>query len=200
MVRHTLSIPAAVLATGLVAVAVAVAGVAVGKVPGAPVVLAGRELPLTLRSADAEMRLLGAGTLTAAWFDVYSAALYLGTGVRAEDVLKDVPRRLEVYYLHDTPRTKMIETALKTLAANYSPARMSALRERLDRFHAEMRDGRKGDVAAITYIPGRGTEYSLNGKALVTIKGTDFGEAYFSVWIGEKPSSRRMKRYLLGVP
>ena len=49
---------------------------------------------------------------------------------------------------------------------------------RIDRMNRHYRDIKPGDRYALTFIPGRGTELSLNGTALVTIEGDDFAAAY----------------------
>jgi hypothetical protein len=57
-----------------------------------------------------------------------------------------------------------------------------------------------GDRYALTYIPGMGTELSLNGEAKGTIQGADFAAAIFSIWLGTKPIDKGLKRQLLGAP
>jgi hypothetical protein len=161
--------------------------------------LAGRDLPLRKEACDTAFVLHGAGVLRAGLvLKVYAAALYLPEGVDPGKVLDgDVPRRLEIYYLHKTPKERMIETADKTLAQNLTTNELAAVRERVDALHEAYLNGRKGGCASLTYVPGMGTEYAYDGKRIVVLEGADFAAAYFGVWLGEKPSSQGMKRALL---
>jgi hypothetical protein len=130
-------------------------------------------------------------------FRVYGAALYLERPEHAERVLDDVPKRLEIFYLHNTPRDAMIEAAEEALARNVPAERLEKLRPLVDRLHEAYEDRRKGDVAALTYIPGVGTEFAVNGEQRVLIEGAEFAAAYLTVWLGEKPSSRTVRKKLL---
>lgn len=162
------------------------------------VVVAGKPLPRRLVVAGTTLVLHGTAVLKAAlFFDVYAAALYLGEGVPAARALDDVPRRLEIHYLHNTPKTKMIHTAEKTLAHTLKPEELAAVQDRVAALHAAYADGPKGGCATLTYLPGRGTEFALNGKTRAVIDGADFAAAYFKVWLGEHPSSDSVKEQLL---
>jgi len=160
--------------------------------------LAGKILPRQRVVAGTAFQLQGTAVLKAAlFFDVYAAALYLGTNVPAARAMDDVPRRLEIHYLHDTPQSRMVRTAEETLARNLSPEQFAAVRERVARLHAAYADGSRGGSATLTYIPGRGTEFALNDTPRVLIEGADFAAAYFTVWLGDRPSSRSVKDQLL---
>lgn len=184
---------AAALAAGL--------SLAAGAAAGEGVPLAGKHLPWRLDVAGTNLVLHGTAVLRAALlFEVYAAALYLGEGVPAERALDDVPRRLEIHYLHNTPKAEMVRAADEALARNLKPGELAAVRARVAALHAAYEDGRKGGCAALTYVPGRGTEYALDGQVKAVIGGADFAAAYFAVWLGEQPSSRSVKEQLLKGP
>lgn len=184
----------------MLGVAMAIAGLAGTAAPGEPAVLLGPvSRPLRQRALGQEFVLHGAGYLTLGLvFRAYGAALYLADPTDATRVLSaDVPRRLEIVYLHATPRSRMIETAEATLARNLTPAELSGVRSAIDRLHAVYDDRRPGDVAALTYVPGVGTEFAVNGERRVLIEGGAFAEAYFGIWLGRRPSSETVKARLL---
>ena len=108
----------------------------------------------------------------------YVAALYLGSGVAPSDVLGDVPKRLEISYFWNLDA----ETRVK-------------LRPRLDRINAL--NVKPGDRYALTYIPGVGTELSLNEQRKGVIPGADFANAYFRIWLGEQPIDTSFRDRLL---
>lgn len=175
------------LAAALLLAAPATRGsVPVEGVPFAPQVDAG----------EAGLRLHGAALLKWFLFKVYVGGLYLPEGVPAERALEDVPKRIEFSYLVDIAGEDFGPAGEKILARNLAGAEMAPLRERLDRIRAAYRDVAAGDRYALTYVPGRGTELSLNGEPLAVIEGADFARAYFSIWLGENPLDRGFKREL----
>ena len=127
----------------------------------------------------------------------YVAALYLPEGVKAEAVLSDVPKRLELSYLVSIRGPDFDKGAAPVLARNQTPAELSRLQGRLDKLNAAYRDVKPGDRYSLTYLPGRGTELALNGSPLIVIEGADFAAAYFGIWLGRDPIDEKLKRNLL---
>ena len=54
-----------------------------------------------------------------------------------------------------------------------------------------------GDRYALSYVPGQGTELTLNGRRLVLVEGADFARVYFAIWLGERPLDDGMRDRLL---
>jgi hypothetical protein len=127
----------------------------------------------------------------------YVAALYLPEGVKAEDVLSDVPKRLEISYLVSIKGPDFDKGAAPVLERNQTPAELAGLQRRIDRINAAYKDVKPGDRYSLTYLPGRGTELSLNGTPLTVIEGADFAAAYFGIWLGRAPIDEGLKRDLL---
>lgn len=127
----------------------------------------------------------------------YVAALYLPEGVKAENVLSDVPKRLELSYLVSIKGPDFDKGAAPVLQRNQTPAERAKLQRRIDRINAAYKDVTPGDRYSLTYLPGRGTELALNGTPLVVIEGADFAAAYFGIWLGREPIDEKLKRDLL---
>jgi hypothetical protein len=130
-------------------------------------------------------------------FKGYVAALYLGEGVRPEQVLTDVPKRLELEYFWSITGPDFGKAAEKILADNFPAAHITSFRSRLDRLNTLYENVKPGDRYALTYIPGVGTELALNGKPKGIIEGADFAAAYFAIWLGAKPLDVSLKAQLL---
>ena len=128
----------------------------------------------------------------------YVAALYLPDGVKPENILTDVPKRLEISYLVSIKGIDFGKGAEPVLKRNHSPAELGLLRSRIDRINSVYRDVKPGDRYSLTYLPGRGTELALNGAPLTVIEGADFAAAYFGIWLGREPLDEKLKRDLLG--
>jgi len=127
----------------------------------------------------------------------YVAALYLPEGVKAEDALSDLPKRLEISYLVSIKGPDFDKGAAPVLERNQTPAELARLKGRLDRINAAYKDVKPGDRYSLTYLPGRGTELALNGTPLIVIEGADFATAYFGIWLGREPIDEKLKRDLL---
>lgn len=130
-------------------------------------------------------------------FKVYVAALYLPENSAPDDVLADIPKRLEISYLVSIPGPDFGKGAEAVLERNHTRAELARLRARIDQLNAVYRDVKPGDRYALTYVPGRGTELSYNGRPLITIEGADFAAAYFGIWLGKDPIDSDMRRRLI---
>lgn len=159
----------------------------------------GVSFPVALRAQGETLELAGAGLLR--WKYVvkaYVAALYLGGGARPEDVLGDVPKRLEIEYFHGIEAEDFAKVTLDRVRLNVSAAEFERLQPGLRALNALYRDVSPGDRYALTYVPGAGTELSLNGIALGAVPGADVARALFAIWLGEVPVDEPLKQALLG--
>jgi len=130
-------------------------------------------------------------------FKVYVVALYLPENGAPDDVLADIPKRLEISYLVSIPGPDFGKGAEAILERNNSPEVLARLRGRIDQLNAVYRDVKPGDRYALTYVPGQGTELSYNGQPLITIEGADFAAAYFGIWLGKDPIDQEMRSRLI---
>jgi hypothetical protein len=130
-------------------------------------------------------------------FKGYVAALYLEGGVAADDALTDVPKRLELSYFWSIDGEDIRRVGDQILAQNVDAETLAALRPRLDLLNSWYADVKPGDRYSLTYIPGRGTELALNGQAKGVIPGFDFADAYFRIWLGERPIDTSLRDQLL---
>lgn len=143
--------------------------------------------------------LAGAGLLRyRVIFKGYVAGLYLSRGQKADDVFKDIPKRLLIEYFHAIPARGFVEATRQGLANNLSREQLAAIQDRADALYALYRDVKPGDRYAFTYIPGVGSRIALNEKILGTIGGLDFANAFLSIWLGPNPLDLELKRALLG--
>lgn len=160
----------------------------------------GNKFASSYDAGGSELRLHATALLKAkVFFKVYVAGLYLSEKQDASRVLDDVPKRLEIAYLRDIPAKILIDAAENHFAANFKPAELAKLRERLDAINKLYTDVKQGDRYALTYRPGAGCELALNGRPLGTIPGADFAAAYFSIWLGQDCARPDFRDSLLGV-
>lgn len=152
-----------------------------------------------VRAGAVALRLNDVGLLRYRYvIKAYVAALYLGEGAAATNVLGDVPKRLEIEYFYAIKASGFAEATNVGIAANVSSDQIPPMRARIDRLNALYRDVKPGDRYALTYVPGTGTELALNGTPLGTIEGADFAAAVFAIWLGPKAIDESLKTQLLG--
>lgn len=144
------------------------------------------------------LQLRGAALFRWKWvIKVYAAALYVPPGAGRFDPSDDVARRLEFNYLVGIEGRDFGPAADKLMARNFPAESLAPLRERIERLHAAYVDVKPGDRYALSYVPGQGTELTLNGRRLALVEGADFARVYFAIWLGERPLDDGLRDRLL---
>jgi hypothetical protein len=167
--------------------------------PGGAAEIEGVRFADQIRSRDVTLQLRCVGLLRYKLFiKAYVAALYVGDGTTTDDVLADVPKRLELNYFWSINAADFGRAGDEILKRNVNDGTFVTLRPRLDRINAWYRDVKPGDRYSLTYLPGVGTELALNGTTIGVIDGADFATAYFRIWLGDKPIDASLREQLLG--
>jgi len=158
----------------------------------------GVRFPEQLQMGEAQLQLRGAGLLRyRSVFKAYVAALYLDEAAPADDVLGEVPRRLEIEYFWSISADRFAEATIEGISRNVDAEALDGLRSRIATFNELYEDIEPGDRYSLTYLPGRGTELALNGRAMGVVAGADFASALFAIWLGPNPLSEGLRRELL---
>ena len=148
---------------------------------------------------DKIMRLTGTGLLRYWGFKAYTGALYLEEGASVDEVLSDKAKRIELEYFRAIKGKDFGSATDKSIAKNVDAAVYDRLRPRINYHNSLYENVQPGDRYALTYIPGRGTELTLNGEPKGIIEGADFAAAVFSIWLGSKPINDSFKKQILGL-
>lgn len=165
------------------------------------VTVKGVTFPDTATIGGRECRLNGVGVRKKIVISVYLGALYLGTptGDAATAIAADEPKRIVMHFVYSKVGAEAIREAWRDGFADNSAATLPQLNERLERFNgwfdAELL---KGQQVVLTYLPGQGTEVTVQGKVRGVIEGADFMRALWSVWLGKKPADGGLKKGMLG--
>jgi hypothetical protein len=153
-----------------------------------------------------ELVLNGAGLRKRLFFKVYVASLYLSerrTSPAAVLAL-DGPKRVSITLMRSVPAQDLVDALNNGIRENSSPDEQQALNGRIGELTATMlalRQGRKGDVITVDWLPNAGTLVLVNGvRQGKPIPGGDVYCALLKVWLGDRPASAGLKRALLGQP
>lgn len=165
----------------------------------AAVSVEGVVFPTVYESRGQRLELKGAGLFRYMVFvKAYVGALYTEADTRPDQILADRAKRLEVSYFHPIAGEDFGPVTIRAISRNVPADVLARIRPQIDQHNALYRDVKPGDRYALTYIPGWGTELSLNGQPLGVIPGAEFAAAIFSIWLGPQPLSTDFKEALLG--
>ena len=162
----------------------------------------GVELAESVTARDGtRLQLHGAGVRDKFIFDIYVGALYLtSTGQDLETIMgSDQPARIEMHFVYSEVEAEKLEAAWRDgFAGNNDRAVLEDIQPQLDRFVDLFPTAVEGDTFAIEYLPGKGTEVTINGETAGTIEGEAFFNALLGVFLGPKPADGDLKRGMLG--
>jgi hypothetical protein len=147
----------------------------------------------------------GSGTRYRLMFKVYDMALYLPSkaGSAAAAIEMPGPKRLAFIALRDIPGTDLGLAFIKGLQANNGAdavQRHTPSSTRLIEIFSGKSKLAAGDTFAMDYLPGKGTQFYIQGQA----QGAPVGDAEFfgmvlRIWLGPQPVDAALRDALLGI-
>jgi hypothetical protein len=137
---------------------------------------------------------VGQGILSFAFWDVYQATLYAPQG-RWDP---KGPFALSLEYYRDLQGEDIVERTIEEMGKqglkDISP---------LDKWKKEMQtifpNVKAGTVLSAVYIPQEGTLFYEGDKPIGAIKGHDFAQSFFGIWLAETTSEPALRKALLGL-
>jgi hypothetical protein len=165
--------------------------------------VAGVQLADKVQAGNASLQLNGAGIRTKWFFKVYVAALYLpqkqtsGAAIIADEH----PHRMAMHMLRELSSKKLYGAFSEAIEMNRTPAELAAMdaqMKEMKQIFDAVGEVKEGDIVTLDYLPGSGTQVSVNGKAFGTIAGAEFNRALLEIWIGNNPVQDDLKKGLLG--
>lgn len=167
--------------------------------------VAGVKLEDSIKVANKDLQLNGAGVRVKAIFKVYVAGLYLPekkTSV-ADILAMPGPRRVTLVMMRDVSSEDFGQSFITGLNNNADKAEKTKIINQTAQFgemFTSLPGIKKGDILTLDWIPGTGTQCTLNGKKLgEVLPDQAFYNAVLKIWLGEKPADSSLKPLLLGV-
>jgi chalcone isomerase-like protein len=163
--------------------------------------LAGVTLPDEAALGDRKLVLNGLGLREATLLkvDVYVAGLYVASKTTdpAAILAPSAPKKIVMKFVRSVGREKLVEAWTDGFGKN-AKDKSAAVGPGLAKLNAAMVDVKKGDVLALTFIPGEGTRMTVKDQDAGTIPGDDFAIVLFSIWLGPDPPNVGLREGLLG--
>lgn len=142
--------------------------------------------------------LLGKAVKKFLTFRVVSVDLYIATNHTADQLFEDIPKRIEVLYHVNIPKPELDRATLKGIEKNVSAQQLMELMPQIEQMNSYYSDVESGDKIVITYTPGSGSEVRVKGQIKGVVRGKDFADAFFAIWVGKNPVDPKAKMQLLG--
>ena len=164
----------------------------------------GVKLDDTIKVANQELKLNGAGLRTWAIFKVYAAGLYLPEKKKTvpEIMALDGPRRIKLVLLRDVNNEELGQAFMDGLNANSEKAEKARFVNqtmKMGEIFASIPKLNKGDTITNDWVPGSGMHVFVNDKRVgEALSDIAFYNAFLRIWLGEKSVDNSMKQALLG--
>jgi len=159
----------------------------------------GKTFSNLVKVENTSLKLVGTGLLRYFGFKAYVGALYIEEGNNVDALFSDTAKRIEIEYMRSIKGSDFGPATIKSLKKNIDEETYSRLSDRIEYHNSLYEDVQPGDRYALTYVPGKGTELTLNGKPKGVIRGADFAAAIFTIWVGPRPISESFKEQILGL-
>ena len=151
--------------------------------------------------AGADLALKGAGLRKRFFVQVYAIGLYVADR-KADPIVQGGAKRVAIHMLRDVDADSFAKALVDGMRPNHDEATMKGLEPRIAQLNAimaGMKEAKKGMAIALDWVPGAGTQVTIDGKAAgKPIEGEDFYRALLRIWVGEKPVQDDLKKALLG--
>ncbi|NVK39351.1 MAG: chalcone isomerase family protein [Gammaproteobacteria bacterium] len=135
--------------------------------------------------------------------ETYVGALYLeNPSTDAQSILdSEEHKRMVFHVMMKKVGARRIANALQeALVMNVTKEQHKKLGGEIEQMLSYF-DGKmhRGEEAIFDYLPGKGTQITINNEVKGIIPGKDYFRAMLSIWIGENPVGRTFKDDILGL-
>lgn len=162
--------------------------------------VAGVELSEKFSVAGQELALNGAGIRTKFFMDIYVAALYLGANSSdaAAIVAADEPMAIRLHIVSGMINPKRMSDSTRDGFVRATGGNTAPIEDGIEELISAFQDAvEEGDTFDLVYEPESGVTVYRNGEAKSNVKGLEFKQALFGIWLSEDPIQDRLKDHML---
>ncbi|MFZ5841867.1 MAG: TonB family protein [Pseudomonadota bacterium] len=154
------------------------------------------------RVANTELQLLGIGMAQELRTDIYLGALFAPPDAKTLDaaLADNVPKRMSIKIVAEKWSARELGRTFKERIALNNPRPVwQGQGQHIIAFANTFKDNlQRGDTVNFDHVPGVGTEISINGSKLNTIRSTSFFALLINAWVGDLPPSQAFKAAVTG--
>ncbi len=143
----------------------------------------------------------GAGVREKYFMDMYAGGLYLKSkSSNASSIVSaNDPMALKIHIVSKLISSDKMIDAVDEGFKNTTKGRNVNLSSEIKKFKNFFSEEiSKNDVFDIVYLPSKGVAVYKNGAQKGIIKGQDFKEALFGIWLSDNPADKKLKQGMLG--
>lgn len=162
----------------------------------------GVTLPATLQLGEESLALNGGGIRSKFTFKLYTGGLYLAEKSSDAKAIVDGDKPMAIRLaitsgkINSNNMSEAIEEGFGKSTGGKTASIQSEINTLIKTFSAEAIS--KGDVFDLVYVPGVGVQSYKNGTLKTTIKGLNFKQALFGIWLSDNPVAGGLKNGMLG--
>ncbi len=148
----------------------------------------------TIALAVPAASIVGQGVLSYAFWDIYKATLYAPDGLWHAAK----PFALSIEYYRALNGKDIADRSVQEMRKQGFSDEVT-----LAAWHSQMKaifpNVKKGTMLTAVYTPAKQTTFYQGDDTIGAIKGDDFGQWFFAIWLAEKTSEPKLRRALLGL-
>jgi hypothetical protein len=167
--------------------------------------VSGTKIDDTVRVANTDLKLNGAGIRTKLLFKVYVAGIYLTADKKttsAEVLASTGPKRIILSMLRKVDSDSFGQAFMEGMHNNSTIEERAQIVNQMFAFghmFGSYHNLNPGDVVTVDWVPNQGTIVQLNGKQISeALPDPAFYNALLKIWLGDQPADKSLKRQLLG--
>ena len=163
--------------------------------------VAGVQIPEKLSAQAQSLSLNGTGVRSKFFMDIYAAGLYLSEGSKdaVSIIAQDKAMALRLHITSGLLSGEKMENATREGFEKSTNGNTADIKDTIDAFIANFKEGiQENDIFDFVYAPQVGVQVFKNGNLKSTIKGLEFKQALFGIWLSEDAVQEDLKAGLLG--
>jgi len=139
-------------------------------------------------------QIVGEGTLTVAFWDIYDATLYAPSGIFNQRQ----PFALSMRYKKEIEGADIAKRSVEEMR-DQEFADESVLARWQTQMVSIFPDVQDGTVLSAVFFPGKKTVFYRGNEKIGTIADADFTRQFSNIWLSEKTSEPELRKQLLGM-
>lgn len=162
--------------------------------------VSGVDVAETISHSQEPLKLNGAGTRTKFFVDMYVTALYLSeANANAADIIDaDQAMAIRLHILSDLITPERMADLTRDGFVRSTGGNIADIEDNIEALVAAFQDAvDTGDIFDLVYQPETGVTVYRNGKAKSTVKGLEFKQALFGIWLSDDPVQKGLRDDLL---
>ncbi len=156
--------------------------------------------PKHLKIEGQDLHLKGTGTRVKLWMDMYDLGLFISdTKQDANHIVSGNETAIvRLSIISGLITAEKMDKAIRDGFEKSTQGKTEAIQNKIDKFLNVIKQGvEKKDLFQFTYQSEIGTTISKNGKELAKIKGLNFKQALWGIWLGKNPIDKKLKAELM---